>query len=413
MENRLHKYRKQVLIASLLFIGAALQFAHAQQKVAEWLSDSIIQRYQPTIDVLTHHGWDHSNSIVMHAMAKVYLQTNNPQYLAYVQKYADDYINADGSINGLLTTLDGMHPAVLCLFLYQQTGDKKYQKAATTMRDHLLGKNGQKSQFNKTQDGIFWHKNNAKYQDVASVDGLYMKDPFLVRYGLMFDQAELVDASVEQVLKLAQRSFNIRTNLAFHAWDATGTRDWADPITGQATQHWSRASGWFAMALVDILEYLPKSHPDYNKVAHIFQRLALGLKNAQHRQNGLWYQVLDQAHKPDNYPEISGSGMIVYALTKGVQLQLLADEYAQIAQKAWVSMQDYIKTYSDGGPQITSVAPGMSSKLDYAAYVAVKPIEVPRSQTKQYSHGYVGVLMAASVIEYQGLNNSAFVTAGS
>ncbi len=91
--------------------------------------------------------------------------------------------------------------------------------------------------------------------------------------------------------------------------------------------------------------------------------------------------------------------MMVYALKKGVDLNLLTKDYLNVAQRGWQGMQNYIKTYKDGGPLITSVAPGMGSQIGYQAYVAIKPITVPRPEIKQYSHGYVGVLMAASVME--------------
>ena len=145
----------------------------AKGSMGTWLADSIIERHQPTIDVLTHHGWDHSNSIVMHGMEKIYHRTKDKRYLNYIKNYADDYVRNDGSINGLLTTLDGMHPGVVCLFLYSETGEEKYRMAARHMRNHLLGSANKVSAFNRTPDGIFWHKNNAKYKNVASVDGLF------------------------------------------------------------------------------------------------------------------------------------------------------------------------------------------------------------------------------------------------
>lgn len=387
-------------VTLLLCLISSISCADAPKKsVGPWVADAIIARYQPTIDVLTHHGWDHSNSIVMHAMEKIYAKNKNSRYLDYIKRYADDYINADGSIKGLLSTLDGMHPGVVCLFLYRETGEDKYRLAAKTMRNHLLGTEEQPSIFAKTPDGIFWHKNNDKYKNVASVDGLYMKDPFLVRYGLMFDEPETINIALEQVLLIAQRSFNIRTNLAYHAWSYDKNKSWSDPITGQATQHWSRASGWLSMALVDILEQLPQAHPSYDKVLNLYRRTALGLKTAQNPADGLWYQVLDAFERPGNYPEISASGMITYALKKGVTLGLLSQDYAKVAAAGWQGMQAYIKTHADGGPQITSVAPGMSGQLNYQAYVDIKPISVPRAETKQYSHGYIGALMAASVME--------------
>ena len=226
-----------------------------------------------------------------------------------------------------------------------------------------------------------------------------MKDPFLVRYGLLFNEEATVNLAIAQVLAVTQRSFNIRTNLPFHAWSYDKDKPWSDPITGQSRHHWSRASGWFSMALVDILEYLPPSHDKYDAILTIYRRLIEGLKAAQHPRNGLWYQVLDANDKHDNYPEISGSSMMVYAIQKGVNLGLLSKEYESMSMRGWQGGQSHIKTYTDGGPQITSVAPGMGSQVNYKAYVGIAPVSVPRAEEKQFSHGYAAVLMAASVMD--------------
>src|SRR5690606_25372406 len=101
-------------------------------------------------------------------------------------------------------------------------------------------------------------KNDEKYQDVISVDGAYMAYPFLLRYGLMAKDAHAIDVSLQQTLMVSEKSFNHEIGLPYHAWDYNKKKSWANKITGQSTQFWSRASGWYAMALVDMLEVLPK-----------------------------------------------------------------------------------------------------------------------------------------------------------
>lgn len=371
----------------------------AEMNQGEWLADAIVKRYSPTIDVMTHHGWDHSNSAILHGIEKIYLNNHDKKYLKYIKAYADEFINADGTIKELFTNLDGMHPGVVCLFLYEQTGDKKYQLAAKTMRDHLLGTPTKPSLFSKTPDGGYWHKNDEKYKNVMSVDGLYMTYPFLVRYALLSGEKELLDIAAKQILLVSEHSFNIKTNLPYHAWSYDKDKPWANRITGTASQFWSRATGWYAMALVDVLEHFPKDHPAYSKILFAFQSLAQGIKSAQSPRDGLWYQVLDAYDQPQNYPETSGSSMIVYALQKGVNLKLIDASYHTIAEKGWTAIKTKITKFNDGGPQINSVAPPMSSQNDYAAYVAIRPVSIPAEQGTHYPHGYIGVLMAASVME--------------
>lgn len=389
-----------VVVSALLFSSLAVaKPAAPESSIGQAFSDAIIKRYSPTIDELGHHGWDHSNSIVLHGIEKNYNKTHNKKYLKYIKAYADSFINKDGSIKGLTPTLDGMHPGVLCLFLYEQTGDEKYKLAAKTMRDHLLGTPTKPSVFNKTPDGIFWHKNNEKYTNVISVDGLYMYAPFLIRYGVMFNDSETIDIATQQILLVTSHSFNIKTNLPYHAWNYDKSKPWAHVITGSSTQFWSRAVGWFSMSLADVLEYLPTTHPNRDKILFLYQSLAKGIQAAQNPADGFWYQVVDAYNQPNNYPEASGTGMMVYGLQKGVDLKLLDPSYHAVAEKAWQALKTKITTYKDGGPQMNSVAPPMGSQNDYQGYVAIRPVSVPAETGADAPHGYIGVLMASAVME--------------
>ena len=309
-------------------------------------------------------------------------------------------MNNDGTVNGLLTTLDGIHPGILCVFLYEQTRDLKYLKAAQKMRTHLMGTERSPSVFEKTPDGTFWHKNNKKYENVSSVDGLYMVQPFLARLAQITNDAALFDAVAAQILKVSERSFNIKTQLPYHAWHYDRSKPWAHPITGTSTQFWSRASGWYGMALVDVLEVFPKQHKDYPKLTRLFSEFAQGIANTQHPENGFWYQVLDARDKPNNYPETSATGMLTYTLSKGVKLGLLEKPYQENAKKGWEALKTKVGIFNDGGPVMHSFAPGMGSQNTYEEYVAKRPVSVPdRNNKKQHAHGYIGILMASAAME--------------
>lgn len=404
----LHQGKKPLLFIALLMLwgaagGQAQATAAATPMTAKTLSDTmadnIIQRYQPSIDAMTGHGWDHSNSVILHGMEKRYLKTKNPAHFAYIKTFVDDYVNADGSVKGLLNTLDGIHPGVLCLFMYEQTGEQRYLRAAKTMRDHLLGSGAKKPAIRQSPAGTFWHKDEEKYRDVSSVDGIYMAHPFLLRYGLLAKDDEAIKVALTQTLLISEKSFDAKIGLPYHAWDYSKQRPWANPNTGQSTLFWSRASGWYAMALVDMLEVLPKDHQDYPRMLHYYRQVATGLVRWQEPQSGLWFQVVDQAQRQGNYPEMAGSGMIVYALAKGARLKLLDDNARAAAQKAWLGMQQFIQPYKDGGLQIQSIAPGMSVQNDYAAYVAIRPVTLPSEEPKQHAHGYMSVLLAGAEME--------------
>ncbi|SHF71366.1 unsaturated rhamnogalacturonyl hydrolase [Flavobacterium fluvii] len=361
-------------------------------------SDAIISRYQPTINAFNNNGWDHANSIILHGMEKIYGKTKNPGYVKYIKDFVDSYVDEKGNVKGLKTELDGIHPGLLCLFLYETTKEEKYKIAATNMRNYLLGTTAVPTKFSKTPDGGYWHKNNDHYEDVMTIDGVYMANPFLLKYGIKFGDTESVDSALFQTFLAASRMFNIETHLPYHGWDYKKKKSWASPITGTATEVWSRNAGWFSMALADMLEFLPPTHKDYKKLLYLYQQLAIGIKNTQNKE-ALWCQLINHKELADNYTETSGSGMIIYALKKGLNNKWLDESYAMVIENGWEGFKKYIAIFSDGKPQIKSFCPGMGIKDNIKEYLSVRPVDCPSNVSKNQPHGYCAVLMAASVME--------------
>lgn len=361
-------------------------------------SDAIIQRYQPNIDFMTHKGWDHANSIILHGIEKIYLNSKKHEYLNYIKKYADAFIDKEGNINGLEPELDRIHPGMVCLFLFEQTGDLKYKIAATNLKNYLLGSSSNPSLFNKTPDGGYWHKNNDHYKNVMTIDGAYMANPFLIKYGALFNDKECVDTAIFQLFLVASRTFNIETHLPYHGWNSDKKMAWANSITGTSTEVWSRNVGWYSMALVDILEYLSKDHPDYDKTVYLLRQLAIGIKNTQHN-DGMWYHMINHKELKGNYPESSGSGMILYSLKKAVTNGWLDESYNNTIQKGWNGLKAFLNINQDGKVQINSFTPGMGIKKDIAEYILVRPVNCPSHETATHPHGYCAILMAASQLE--------------
>ena len=56
-------------------------------------------------------------------------------------------------------------------------------------------------------------------------------------------------------------SRDAKTGLLYHGWDESKLQGWANPKTGLSPEFWSRSMGWYMMALVDVLDFIPKTHP--------------------------------------------------------------------------------------------------------------------------------------------------------
>lgn len=386
-----------------LFLLLSPLFSFSQTAADTWsvkFSTGIRVRYNPTINTLTSKGWEYSNGIITHGIEKVFNNVpDSVAYRNYIQTYVDAYVNASGVISTSIISLDKAHPAISCLFLYEKLGTAKYQTAAATTRNIFVGGS---SSYPKTAIGnIFWHKNNGSYNDIILIDGVYMLHPFLAKYGSMFGDNAAIDTAVNQTLFIYNQLYDPARHLIRHAWNPTKTQSWADPVTGNSAEVWSRGMGWFTMAVVDILKYVPIAHPKRAQLITALQNLAIGIQTYQDATTGLWYQVVDRGTSlSGNYLETSGSAMFVYSLKTGVDNGWLSNSYLPVAQKAWDFLKNTanskITIHTDTYPKINDFAPAMSVQTSAANYASLASVDVPGTT---HPHGYAAILMAASVME--------------
>jgi unsaturated rhamnogalacturonyl hydrolase len=390
--KRLKKIFALVLSTSIFttgMCGMSVGAAETKTNVGKTLADSIIAKY-PDPDTMTTKQWEYTNGVVLYGMNKIYNNTGDAKYLNYEKAFVDKYVGADGTINPIRTghSLDIIQPSNLLYTLYTKTSEDKYKLCAKLTRDKY-------NNFPLNGEGGIWHKTN--YPNQMWLDGSYMGIPFIARYGSVFaktdeDRNFCYDLAINQLKLLTSHTMDKDKKLAYHAWDQSKTAAWANKETGVSPVIWSRAMGWYAMALVDTLEYIPRDHQGYQDLKDILQTVAEGLKNYQDPKTGLWYQVMDQGDKQDNWLETSGSAMFVYALKKAATKGYIHQEYVDVANKGWEGVKSAITYDANGVPTVHGTAPGMSVQVDYANYINKTPID-------NAPHGIAAVLMAASVME--------------
>ena len=131
---------------------------------------------------------------------------------------------------------------------------------------------------------------------------------------------------------------------------------WADPVTGQSAHAWGRADGWYAMALVEVLDIIPESHPGHKVLADQLEYLLGAVQKFADPATGMWYQVLDCPAREGNYLESTCSIMFVYAALKGVSKGWLdSAEWGTRSRQAYDSfVKTFIRENSDGTISMTS-----------------------------------------------------------
>ena len=107
--------------------------------------------------------------------------------------------------------------------------------------------------------------------------------------------------------------------------------------------------GWYAMALVDALEFIPASEPGREQMLSILDNVAFQIRRLQDPATGVWYQVLDKSGEPGNYLESSASAMFVYTLLKGIRLGYIDRSYMDTALKGYNGIiKEFITVDEDG-----------------------------------------------------------------
>ena len=294
-------------------------------------------------DFVTEKKWNYTQGLMGLAFLKLYDVTDDKRYFNYAKGYADSLIDADGIIYKYKIdnfNIDQVNPGKMMFILYDKTGDPRYEKVIQTLYRQLQNQP-------RIAEGGFWHKK--VYTDQMWLDGLYMSAPFYAEYALRYNHPDDFRDVVNQFLIIASRTYDPVTGLYRHAFDASKKMAWADSITGQAPHAWGRAMGWFSMAIVDVLDFLPVDQPGRNELTGILQGMVQKLSEIQDPATGGWYQVPDQSGAEGNYIETSCSAMFAYSIFKGVRMGYLDGKYLDIAEKAYQGLLDnFIVTNPDG-----------------------------------------------------------------
>jgi len=264
------------------------------------------------------------------AMLKMWHATGDDKYFDYVAQWTDTLVTADGDIykyDMATYNLDFINSGKTLFDLYDRTGDEKYRKAMDLLIRQLKNQP-------RTHDGGFWHK--LVYQHQMWLDGLYMASPFMAQYGYTFRKPEWQRQAVHQIQTCHRHTFDPKTGLYHHAWDESRNQRWAD-AEGHSPNFWGRSTGWWFMAMVDVLDFLPADFEGRDSIIGYIRNLAEVLPRYQ--RDGLWYQVLDCPERDGNYPEASVTTQFMYAYAKAVNKGYIDKKYRKIAEDAYNGLQ--------------------------------------------------------------------------
>ncbi len=294
--------------------------------------------------------WNYIDGCMITAILSLYEISGDEKYFSFAKDFIDYFICDDGTIRTYDLkeyNLDNINTASNLFFLYDRTGEEKYKLAMDHVRKQLEG-------MPRTKEGSFWHKEI--YPNQVWLDGLYMAQPFYMRYETRFNRMGKCNDVIRQFENVEKHLKDKETGLYYHAYDESREMYWADPVSGCSPHFWLRSLGWFVLALVETAQATDETlYYEKRYLQRLLEDLCDALKPWQD-ESGMFYQIVDFPDDERNYLETSGTALISYAILKAVRLGYLAPRYREMGEKAFDGIvSKYLSKNEDGTLKLSGI----------------------------------------------------------
>ena len=363
-----------------------------------YMSTYDAEKLPPENALFYHQG------VLLSGFERLYELTGDEKYFEYIKDYADSVTGPDGELVGVdhdyrldsadsisakaLTMLDTKQPAILFYNLYDKTGDEKYLNVINTISESMY-------YWPINKHGGYWHMMTEPNQ--MWLDSAYMAGVLSVMYSDMTEDYRLMNRAIKQVLLMNEYMKDDATGLYYHGWDASHAMGWADKKTGLSEHFWGRAMGWYAVAILDMLDYIPQDHPSVPKLKKIEADLLDSLLKYQDGATGMWYQVVDKPGEKGNWIESSCTNLFLYSYAKALRTGIISGEkYEDALKKGYDGMiKNSIRIDADGKLVIDKICIGTCiEEGTYEHYIN-------RPQTNNDLHGGGAfILMCTEMAKY-------------
>ena len=333
--------------------------------VAEKLCDTMINKYK-ACDLPPKGRFHYHQGVFLSGMQKVYELCGNKKYYDYIKEWVDSIIYEDGSIHSFdKGMLDDIQPGILLFDLYKKTGDNRYKKALDTLMPVL--KNWKRNEL-----GGFWHKE--WYPNQMWLDGLYMAGPIEAEYSATYGDNSFLETAISQIFLMYKYIGDEKTKLLYHAFDVTKQAEWAHPESGKSSEFWGRALGWYVVAILDILDFVPLDHPKRKQIEDIELEVLDAISKYQDKNTGMWYQVIDKGDRYDNWLESSCTCLFSYAMAKAVRVGIAHKHFLDVAKRGYEGVLENSVTYDGDDVNLGGVCIG-TGVCSYDEYIK-RPVSV-------------------------------------
>lgn len=360
-----------------------------------------------TMDGVAKPKWNYTTGLELLAIMDAGERYQMESYTQYALSWLEGMVEPSGEAIKTYKlsnyNLDHICPGRLLYRAYDITADERYRTAMGLMWRQL-------QEQPRTPEGGYWHKK--AYPNQMWLDGLYMAEPFKAEYLRRYATEEEAQHGWEDIVRqfvlVAERTYDPATGLFRHAWDSSKQMFWCDPTTGQSQHAWLRAMGWYTVALVEVLDYMPPRTAGREKLIGLLNHIYNTIDRYADPESGMWYQVMDCPTREGNYEESTGSIMLTYAMLKAARQGYLPREYRQKGARLYEQfVERFMRENPDGTISMIDCCAvgglgGKQNRMGDFAYYLSEPI------IENDCKG-VGPFIWAS-IEYEALNNIDYIT---
>ena len=311
--------------------------------------------------------WDWPCGVAYYGICEAARATGRKEYLEMMKARVDEYIEL-GLPDWTVNTCSMGHAM---LTLYKETGDERYKEIAKSKIDYL------RHHALRFGDSVLQHTVSTKndFPEQCWADTLFMAAFFMLRAGVDWQDAELVDDALNQYYWHIQYLQDPKTGLWYHGYNNIQKNH-------MSGFYWGRANAWAAYTMSQVGRVLPECYlyPKYMDVAGSLTEQLAALKHLQ-TENGLWRTILDD---PESYEEVSAScGIAAAMVSKGNPL------YIKYIDK---SLNGVLENITDEG-RVLNVSGGTAVMKDRDGYR-----NISRAWTQGWGQG-LALTFLASVLE--------------
>lgn len=312
----------------------------SQHKFFTWDNE---KRTPPAKTLLFNYSY--YTGVVMEGVYDIYeaVPEEGKVYYDYVKEYLDSLMKQeedgrwvlDFDMAGYLDCHGADCYKTAALFERFSQGEDAYGEIAAELYKHLTDETYVNSQgatpcLDRMPEELghnYWHNWAEEPKYKLWLDGIYMLQPFVAHHAARIgDEKQL--RLVQERLDWAAEALLAPNGLYYHA---------ANSREDVCNFFWTRAMGWYGMAMVDVMEVLPEEFLEKRKTAlKLFVDGALKYQS----ETGLWANLADQPATETNRLETSGTAMMAYIILKGIRKGWLDSSYLEAGLKAFVGLTE-------------------------------------------------------------------------